>query len=717
MGEKISEAEKLSKEEAKNLFNENKTAYFDKIHAETQELRSKNTEVDSLLNKYKNKLDPKERETDRDNFQKEVKKLDDSQEKELVATIRESKKQVDELRKEILAQASKKEFSEGDLTLAAIDEKWGPASYKIFLETKVQYAGMSEDFSPKDFFDHQLDQVLALQTEDPSRKDQYLHILLESMPAEQKKNASERLLKEKWSMGSTAEAVDKTAQELAPVLTDEQKAKIQETKKNMEVAQKMEKQMEVISKGKNKEAALKQMMETKGWSLLRLTENIFNVPSDLSNLEKNDEEKYKKLNPLVKMIHFFLKILYGPRGLDAAREAIFGLDVKQKKTFDKIIADYGTQERDETTGEYKNTLENPADTKEKEEIELVLWYKPDINLTEYKKALQSWENLLNFRPWVIYKALTDEKIDPKSFFDTKTRTLKKDLTETQKSQITDALIKNKDMREFIKWRQEQYRENKDAEKMFSQSDIITPLTAYMIKGEDGIDWCFRGLVERERSIAELQASIKEIDSKITEKDAESKKLLSSISDATYSGSDDVVKTDIKGRKDKATDIFNQKISSAGKELKLEITAGQKDTKTSTVLDLEWMSIADANREVRIREKSFNQLLSWIEDLEQIKQKLIVLWAFAGNEKKKNNIQATTEQKPKTATTDQKSENQTENQQENAGEDANEEFGEEGGEVQEAKQAETTWENKAESVVVTAEVAKWEDDVEESDGEK
>jgi hypothetical protein len=44
---------------------------------------------------------------------------------------------------------------------------------------------------------------------------------------------------------------------------------------------------------------------------------------------------------------------------------------------------------------------------------------------------------------VIYQALADEKIDPKAFFDTKTRTLKKDLTDDQKTKIVDALIKNK----------------------------------------------------------------------------------------------------------------------------------------------------------------------------------------------------------------------------------------------------------------------------------
>jgi hypothetical protein len=79
----------------------------------------------------------------------------------------------------------------------------------------------------------------------------------------------------------------------------------------MQVVQKAEKQMEVISKEKNPEKALKQMMETKGGNLVRLAENVFGVPKNISDLEKNNEEKYKKLNPLVRMIHFFLKILYG----------------------------------------------------------------------------------------------------------------------------------------------------------------------------------------------------------------------------------------------------------------------------------------------------------------------------------------------------------------------------------------------------------------------
>jgi hypothetical protein len=46
--------------------------------------------------------------------------------------------------------------------------------------------------------------------------------------------------------------------------------------------------------------------------------------------------------------------------------------VKQKKSFDKIIADYGTQEVDDSTGKLKNETETQQDKKEKEEIELVL---------------------------------------------------------------------------------------------------------------------------------------------------------------------------------------------------------------------------------------------------------------------------------------------------------------------------------------------------------
>jgi hypothetical protein len=40
------------------------------------------------------------------------------------------------------------------------------------------------------------------------------------------------------------------------------------------------------------------------------------------------------------------------------------------------------------------------------------------------------------------------------------------------------------MREFIKSRQDNYKDDKDVDKIFSGSDIITPLTAYMVKGQD-----------------------------------------------------------------------------------------------------------------------------------------------------------------------------------------------------------------------------------------